>query len=50
VESHHVWTILRDLRCNSAQGYYLNHPRPADEISGWIRRRELDTAIAEVAA
>ena len=39
VESHEVWTRLRDLHCRSAQGYYLNHPGPADEISRWIRGR-----------
>jgi diguanylate cyclase len=39
VESHQVWTRLRELHCHSAQGYYLNPPRPADEISRWIRRR-----------
>jgi diguanylate cyclase (GGDEF)-like protein len=50
VESHDVWTLLRELQCHSAQGYYLNHPRPAEEIGRWIRRRELDAAIAEFAA
>jgi len=50
VESHDVWALLRELQCQLAQGYYLNHPRPADEISGWIRHREPDRPIAEVAA
>ncbi len=50
VESNEVWTLLRELRCHSAQGYYLNHPRPADEISGWVRRRELETGVTGVAA
>jgi diguanylate cyclase (GGDEF)-like protein len=42
VETHQVWTRLQELRCDSAQGYYLNRPTPADEISPWIRHRETE--------
>lgn len=50
VESRRVWTRLRDLHCDYAQGFFLTRPRPADEITRWIRRRGIDAPVAEVAA
>jgi diguanylate cyclase (GGDEF)-like protein len=46
VESHEIWTRLRDLGCDSAQGYYLNRPTPPGEISGWIERRAAEAPVA----
>jgi predicted signal transduction protein with EAL and GGDEF domain len=50
VESDQVWTLLRELHCDSAQGYYLNRPGPAHEIGAWIMRRETPAPVAGVAA
>jgi|SRR5579884_36553 len=50
VESHQVWTRLRELNCDSAQGYYLNHPRPAAELRRWLERRETEAPLPGIAA
>lgn len=50
VESHRVWTRLRDLHCDCAQGFFLTRPRPADEITRWIEEREIDAPVAGAAA
>ena len=38
VESASVWQVLRELRCDQAQGYHMGRPMPAEEVSGWIER------------
>jgi diguanylate cyclase (GGDEF)-like protein/PAS domain S-box-containing protein len=35
VEDQPTWSLLRDLGCNGAQGYYLSRPRPPDELETW---------------
>jgi diguanylate cyclase (GGDEF)-like protein/PAS domain S-box-containing protein len=39
VETIEHWERLRELGCNTAQGYYLSRPVPADELSEWLRAR-----------
>jgi EAL domain-containing protein (putative c-di-GMP-specific phosphodiesterase class I) len=31
--------VLREMRCDSAQGYHFAHPLPAEELSTWLRAR-----------
>jgi EAL domain-containing protein (putative c-di-GMP-specific phosphodiesterase class I) len=39
VESASVLEALVDLRCNSAQGYYLGRPLPTEELGRWLSNR-----------
>jgi diguanylate cyclase (GGDEF)-like protein len=38
VESPAVWDLLRELRCDQAQGFHMARPMPAGELSGWCER------------
>jgi len=40
VETVEIWDSLRELGCNTAQGYYLGRPMPAEEMLVWLRARE----------
>ena len=35
VENVQVWNMLRELRCDLAQGYYMGRPMPVDEFLQW---------------
>ncbi|MHB8536140.1 MAG: EAL domain-containing protein [Sulfuricaulis sp.] len=37
VETEAVWNKLKDLGCDSAQGYYMSHALPATEFEDWMR-------------
>ncbi|MGH2836083.1 MAG: putative bifunctional diguanylate cyclase/phosphodiesterase, partial [Solirubrobacteraceae bacterium] len=39
VETIEHWECLRELGCNTAQGYFLSRPVPADELCEWLRAR-----------
>lgn len=39
VETIETWERLRELGCNTAQGYFLGRPMPAEEMSDWLRAR-----------
>ena len=39
VETIEDWEQLRELGCNTAQGYFLSRPVPADELCEWLRAR-----------
>jgi diguanylate cyclase (GGDEF)-like protein len=39
VESAAVWERLVELGCDSAQGYFLAKPLPADELTTWLAAR-----------
>jgi diguanylate cyclase (GGDEF)-like protein len=39
VESESVLEALVDLRCNSAQGYFLSRPLPSGELGAWLTKR-----------
>jgi diguanylate cyclase (GGDEF)-like protein/PAS domain S-box-containing protein len=39
VETVELWDQLRELGCNTAQGYFLGRPMPADQLSDWLRSR-----------
>jgi len=38
IEDVATWDQLASLGCDSAQGYYLARPMPADELGAWIAR------------
>ena len=35
VETAEAWNLLRDLKCDQAQGYYMGRPMPVSELSTW---------------
>jgi diguanylate cyclase (GGDEF)-like protein len=37
IETRAVWDRLSELGCDTAQGYLLSRPLPADELSVWLR-------------
>jgi diguanylate cyclase (GGDEF)-like protein len=39
VETESVLEALVDLRCNSAQGYFLSRPLPSGELGAWLSKR-----------
>jgi EAL domain-containing protein (putative c-di-GMP-specific phosphodiesterase class I) len=49
VESAAVWDRLAELGCDSAQGYFLARPLPADELTAWLVERLPRGLRAEVA-
>ena len=38
VETAQVWDLLRELRCDQAQGYHMGRPMPASELADWSER------------
>jgi diguanylate cyclase (GGDEF)-like protein/PAS domain S-box-containing protein len=47
VETQAVWNRLCELGCTIAQGYFLSHALPADELRDWMLQRR---AVAVAAA
>jgi EAL domain-containing protein (putative c-di-GMP-specific phosphodiesterase class I) len=41
VETADVMRELAELRCDTAQGFFIAKPLPADELAVWLRTREL---------
>jgi diguanylate cyclase len=37
VETAAVWERLSTLGCDFAQGFYLSHPLPPEELAVWLR-------------
>jgi diguanylate cyclase (GGDEF)-like protein len=37
VETREAWHALADQGCDYAQGFYVSGPRPAEELSDWLR-------------
>jgi len=50
VESEVSARRLADLRCDELQGFHFARPMPADQVSGWIARREAEMATPAVVA
>ena len=44
VESAETWSYLKELGCDTAQGYFMSKPIPAAEIPGYVRERSLKNA------
>ncbi|THB73793.1 MAG: EAL domain-containing protein [Gammaproteobacteria bacterium] len=36
VEDHTCWAMLRDLGCDTVQGYYLAKPMPEEDLEQWL--------------
>ena len=47
VESESVLEALVDLRCSSAQGFYLSRPLPAGELDLWLSSRSTTPRTSE---
>ena len=48
VETAEAWNLLRDLKCDQAQGYHMGRPMPVGDFSAWsaswgMRRQAGDT-------
>jgi EAL domain-containing protein (putative c-di-GMP-specific phosphodiesterase class I) len=41
VEDLDDWTLLRELRSDFAQGYFIARPMPGDAIPGWLGEWEV---------
>jgi EAL domain-containing protein (putative c-di-GMP-specific phosphodiesterase class I) len=50
VETVESLEYLRDLGCDSVQGYYLSPPLPPGELLHWLRRRPQFTRPPSVTA
>ncbi|MET0209526.1 MAG: EAL domain-containing response regulator [Burkholderiaceae bacterium] len=44
VESRDDWTLLRELDCDCAQGYFIGKPMPGEAVDGWMRNWSERTA------
>jgi len=49
VETLDLWNRLRELGCNTAQGYFLSKPVSAEELTGWLRARPAARPEADAA-
>lgn len=45
VETEEVWNLLTVLGCNTAQGYYMSKPLPADKLMQWLRESQWKVAL-----
>ena len=36
VDQQQIWDILRKIGCDTAQGYYISHPLPAEKLTDWL--------------
>jgi diguanylate cyclase (GGDEF)-like protein/PAS domain S-box-containing protein len=50
VETIETWERLRELGCNTAQGYFLGRPMPAEEMFDWLRERVAPPDIEQLPA
>lgn len=46
VEDARTWDLLAALGCDTAQGFYLSRPIPAEDVLPWLRRWEASGARA----
>jgi EAL domain-containing protein (putative c-di-GMP-specific phosphodiesterase class I) len=40
VEDRHTQQMLAGMGCDTAQGYYVSHPLPADAVASWLRETQ----------
>ena len=38
VENIEIWHLLREQKCDEAQGYYMSKPLPVDGFKAWRER------------
>jgi diguanylate cyclase len=39
IEDMDTWTRLRALKCDTAQGYFISRPMPAQQLPEWVREQ-----------
>jgi diguanylate cyclase (GGDEF)-like protein len=44
VETLNAWDALRDMGCDTAQGYFISRPLPADQFAAWLETVTPDRA------
>ena len=44
VETRAHLDLLKQMGCDFAQGYYVAAPMPGDDLSEWVKSRELNKA------
>jgi EAL domain-containing protein (putative c-di-GMP-specific phosphodiesterase class I) len=49
VETEEMWSLLADLGCDLAQGYYLSRPIPAEDLTSWLAGSGRLAAVPEPA-
>ena len=49
VEDRETWELLRDIGCDTAQGYYVGAAMPLDDLTPWLSgwRRRVPAAVAK---
>jgi diguanylate cyclase (GGDEF)-like protein/PAS domain S-box-containing protein len=50
VESDATAELLRELGCDSAQGYHFSRPLPAAELAAWLRERSARGVVINLSA
>ena len=50
VETAESYALLREMGCDTAQGYHLSRPLPADRLSSWLRERGEEHPVMRVVA
>ena len=45
VETEEVLSLLTDIGCDMAQGFYISRPKPADELTDWLGLRSTALAV-----
>ena len=47
VETAGAWHLLRELKCDQAQGYHMGRPMPVSEFSAWTASWGMRRAAGE---
>ena len=47
VESAAAWNLLRELKCDQAQGYHMGKPMPVTEFSAWSASWGMRRAVGD---
>ena len=50
VENGLIWSRLRDLSCDEAQGYFMSKPLPASEFVAWCANWKREQLAPEMTA
>ncbi|MEF2552720.1 EAL domain-containing protein, partial [Aurantimonas sp. A2-1-M11] len=40
IEEQEVLAVLREMRCDFGQGYYISHPLWDDDLLGWLAEKQ----------
>ncbi len=39
VETQKIWDLLKEMGCETAQGYFIARPMPANKLLEWYEQR-----------